>query len=107
MEERYPTEEDLKFIREFDIIENPIIDLIEYLRAIWWMPDWGFKISEIAGVKLLELHTGGWSGNEDIMQALNENTMFWDTCYNSSETGGHFLFEIEDNNQLPDYLTNL
>lgn len=42
----------------------------------------------------LELHTAGWSGNEDIINALLENRMFTALWYKQWKTGGHYWFEL-------------
>ncbi len=84
--DRYPTDKDLDFIKNWDI--KDISGLIEFLESIWWMADWGFKQ---LGNKL-ELHTGGWSGNESIIGALQQ-TMFWMMTWQKSERGGHYWFE--------------
>jgi hypothetical protein len=42
----------------------------------------------------LECHTQGWSGNEDIMEALIKNKWFWMAFWKKSERGGHYYFEI-------------
>lgn len=44
----------------------------------------------------LELHTGGWSGNEDIIQALQNNKLFW-VNWEMSRVGGHYYFKIDFN----------
>lgn len=40
------------------------------------------------------LATGGWSGNESIIDALNGNAAFWGLCWRSSERGGRFVFDL-------------
>jgi hypothetical protein len=45
----------------------------------------------------LELHTFGWSGNESIVDALDKNVLFWMTCWEQSNRGGHYKFEIPMN----------
>ncbi len=86
----YPDAQTLRFIRRYDILKDPIEDLYAFIVQSWWMPEWGTKI---AG-RRLDLHTGGWSGNESIMAALEKNTMFWITCWVQSRRGGHYTFEI-------------
>lgn len=100
MSQEYPTEENLKYIREFDVLKNPVLELIEYLEEIWHWPDWGFKLlkngqKDIMGKPTwrLELHTGGWSGNEDIIETLQQND-FWGFCWEKSIRGGHYWIEI-------------
>lgn len=41
--------------------------------------------------KIAELNTGGWSGNESIVDALQDNTAFWSRYFLGS-LGGRFKF---------------
>lgn len=85
----YPTEEALKFIEEYDVFEKKgVEDLVDFIGEIWYHGDWGF----IRGGDKLELHTGGWSGNEDVIRSL-EKTFFWDFCLESYRRGGHYYFD--------------
>lgn len=93
MKDIYPTEEELKKIEEWDFRKNSIQDFLTFLESIWWMPDWGFKLKGKRVLKL-ELHTGGWSGNESIMEAIEKNFVFWMVCWRQSNRGGHFYFKI-------------
>ena len=86
----YPTEEELKFIEDYDVIKDGPIGLINYLKEIWHWDDY-ISFDEETGT--LELHTGGWSGNESIIQEL-EKTFFWYFYWKSSHRGGHFFLEI-------------
>lgn len=93
--EGYPTEEFLEYIRNFDF--EDAVNPNEYLQELedgWWMPEWGFTLHRpYRGYRKLELHTGGWSGNEDTIQALQDSfffTMFWEKTYR----GGHYYFKI-------------
>lgn len=88
----YPDEKELKIIRDWDLLKSGVDGLLDFIEQIWWWPDWGF----IRKGKKLELHTGGWSGNESIIAALESNLMFWILLWVKSERGGHYWFEIPD-----------
>ena len=98
----YPTED------EIDAIVNwPIGDykgLMEFVKSIWWMPDlsWreqGPELSWREQGEIYHISTGGWSGNEEIISAMQDNNLFWTMCWHSSRRGGHYIFEImEDKN---------
>jgi hypothetical protein len=84
----YPTNHELKIIREFDLSKRPVRELLDYIEPRWEYGDWGF----IRKKHRLELHTGGWSGNEDIIDALRNNFLFWHMYWYSHRRGGHFVF---------------
>ena len=89
----YPTEIELKMIENWDAFEEKdYLNLMAYVRSIWWMPDWGFKQD---GARF-ELHTGGWSGNESIISAMERNSVFWLLYWESTTRGGHYVFESID-----------
>jgi hypothetical protein len=107
----YPTDEELKFIEEFKFTFNDkgrvnnVQELMDYIYDIWWSPDWGWKDEiidadlipdkDVPPVKIKRLHisTGGWSGNEDIINALENNQWFYRFFWKQSERGGHYSFE--------------
>ena len=93
MRGEYPSEKELKTIKEWDVLKKPVADLLEFIKSIWWTPDWGFKLKG-KEVLRLELHTGGWSGNEDIIRALQDNLMFFTLYWQKTYRGGHYYFEI-------------
>ncbi|MDD3102488.1 MAG: hypothetical protein PHX21_13625 [bacterium] len=91
--EQYPTEEELKTIREWRLDSwKHVLDLLDYLKEIWWAAEWGFKVSG-KRVLRLELHTGGWSGNESVVHEL-KNNVFWPMFWERSDRGGHYYFRI-------------
>ena len=92
MSNEYPRESELETIENWDLIGKPVMDLLDYVRNLW-------KYDErfvLTGKKVLRLYlsTGGWSGNEDIIDALHQNSLFWSMYWEKSRAGGHYLFRI-------------
>lgn len=90
-EDGYPTDLCLLQIESYDITERGVEPLLELLESVWYHGSWGF----IREGDKLELHTGGWSGNEDIIHVL-QKTLFWAFCWESSRRGGHYYFDQLD-----------
>jgi len=98
--EGYPEESELKLIQEWDW--QDIFGLIDFIEERWAYGHWGFKKEwghdrmklHKMPVLLLELHTGGWSGNESIINSLLENRMAVIVLgYYQWNTGGHYRFQ--------------
>ena len=88
----YPSEEFLQKIRTYDVLENGPCDLIRIIKKEW---QWTDYIRYYPKTKTLKISTGGWSGNEDIIQALSENFMFLQ-FWVASVRGGHYTFKLYD-----------
>ncbi len=92
--EIYPIEEELHKIRGWSFID--FTGLMGFIHGIWEYvaepnPSWcGWKQKGL----VYWLHTGGWSGNESIISAMQENHIFWAMCWLSSKRGGHYKFHI-------------
>lgn len=69
-------------------------ELIDLLFDIWTYKDY---ISFTDGK--LELHTGGYSANEEIITELSQ-TSFWFFFWQKSERGGHHYFTIWNGEKL-------
>jgi len=93
-ENGYPEECELAKISGWQVQQSDMQDFLDYLKSKWHYPDWGFKLTGKKVLKL-ELHTGGWSGNEEIMDALHKNWMFWMFYWVSSHRGGYYHFRIK------------
>lgn len=92
----YPTEETLEVIRKWgDDFEG----LMQFVKRAWKHSDVYFETLE-NGIgyefknKIYHLHTVGWSGNESIIGALQDNMMFWALCWQESKRGGHYKFSV-------------
>lgn len=104
----YPTEEALRRITEWPWGDYK--GLIEFVSDIWEYSDCGYGWAEITeddrfyslllGQEeghIYTVSTAGWSGNESIISALQDNMLFWALCWFASCRGGHFCFVIPDN----------
>lgn len=86
-EDGYPEDDELDRLRKWPY--QDCLGALEYAQSLWRYPEYftrdatGWRVS-----------TGGWSGNESVIGALMENTMFWMLCWVSSRRGGHFEFEL-------------
>ena len=98
-DEGYPTTEWLQYIKSYKPDESlPLLTFVEMVLVDgWYMSDWGFKLhKKYKGKRKLELHTGGWSGNEETIAAIKSN--MWLTHFQMRyvmwKTGGHYYFEL-------------
>lgn len=88
----YPTEAALKAIEEWVVFDDSVRELLDYIESIW--SDYGDFRLKGKRVLRLELITGGWSGNESIIEALQSNFMFWTMYWMESHRGGLYRFRI-------------
>jgi len=85
----YPTEDTLNLIKNWS---SKDFELAELICSIW-NSDYGSATLTGKRVKTLQLATGGWSGNEDIVAALQQ-TMFAKVCWQMSKRGGLYIYKI-------------
>ena len=88
----YPTKAELNQVKECSS-DGDTLKLVELLKAIWWMPD-----GIVLNGNRLELHTYGWSGNEEIIKVM-EKSIFWALCWQRSDRGGHYYFETGEGSE--------
>lgn len=91
----YPTDAELEEIKRWNFKEQPLKHFLNCIERVWKYADIGFF--KLSGKKVLklELHTGGWSGNEDTISAIQDNFTFWVMCWQATKRGGHYYFRIE------------
>ena len=90
MSDEYPTDAQLAMLKAW-----PTTDLrgaFEFARALWAYPDYFSSEG-----RTFSISTGGWSGNENIIGAMQDNLMLWTLCWQESRRGGHYKFEIPVN----------
>ena len=84
----YPTKQELRTIRDWPLTDPA--GIVEYVESIW-NHDYGlFRLKNLK----LELHTGGWSGNEEIIDAIQRHPTFWMYFWQKTERGGHYYFDL-------------
>ncbi|MDP2727320.1 MAG: hypothetical protein Q8P59_07225 [Dehalococcoidia bacterium] len=93
MSNPYPRESELRKIQKWDFQKKPVTLFLEYIRALWTYDD--RFVLEGKRVLKLYLSTGGWSGNESLIEAMRRNFIFWGMSWVKSERGGHYWFEIK------------
>ncbi len=91
--DNYPDEDSLREIAKWDILEKGVQGLLDLVEENTHFGDWSFDIKG-KQVLRLEYHTGGWSGNEDVISALKENLLFFPMFWKKTEAGGHYYFRI-------------
>lgn len=101
-EDGYPTEEELATIEKWDAAPSfDFMPLVRHVQDLWSYPHY-FSVDEdgqcedASGAKchVVEMSTGGWSGNESLLEALSNNNLFWSFCWYSSKRGGHHVFHV-------------
>jgi len=85
----YPTEEELKLIKTWKY--DDFHGLMQFIYTIWNYADWGWHHKD----DQYSISTGGWSGNEDIINAMQENIIWWQIFWYSTTRGGHYIFKSE------------
>ena len=90
-EYEYPTRYAIRRIRTWPY-EKGWVALMDYVKARWWTPEWGWTQEG----RFYRFSTGGWSGNESLVGAMEGNRMFWSLCWESSRRGGHYVIEIPE-----------
>ena len=89
----YPDEKQLRKIEKWDVLKRPVIDLLSYIQPLWTFGETAF-IRSGESVMYLQLHTVGWEGNEAIIEALQNNDLFWRLYWQKTERGGHYYFKF-------------
>src|SRR6478736_10329887 len=86
----YPTEETLKTIEEWKILNfNEIPKILEYVYTGWNYKEWGWSKNKrqhraYKGGQLrryYHISTGGWSGNESLISAMENNHILWSLIF--------------------------
>lgn len=97
----YPTEAALKRIETWP--SEDIAGCLDFVKALWHFDGWGVSETlrpEEATIlhaepdeRYLRLATGGWSGNESLIDALNANTMVRVMTWKLHARGGLHIYQ--------------
>lgn len=102
----YPTEAALKAIEiwHWDDVKG----WFKFIEGLWNYRSFGWKEvdephewSDMEQYKDRMVHryyvsTAGWSGNESIIRAMQDNDMMWHLNWVESRRGGHYIFELKE-----------
>ena len=93
----YPTDDTLHRIEQWEVSDCD--GLMEFLQKAWhygepYAPARHSVHCETMDeeVEQWEVSTGGWSGNEEMIGAMQKNTLWWLFHWWESRRGGHFKF---------------
>lgn len=105
-EDGYPTEAALERIKNWDYMGTDIKELFDFVKSLWCWGDTAFVMGsdvpkEYAlrscenndGATWVRAATGGWSGNESLVRAI-ENSPIGMVTWRQSSWGGLHIFRI-------------
>ncbi len=104
----YPTDETLDAISEWDYHDFPA--LMEFVASAWKWDGLENKPSRIEPLFDKQYEddgcwwtgaTGGWSGNESLVAALDANMMFSAMCWRASIRGGYHEWHVRPMEDAP------
>lgn len=87
MGNQYPDPDKLGMLRRF---AGPFEEWLELAASCWNGTMGEARWHRTTGS--LHLTTGGWSGNEDVVAAMEANPVLWGACWLSSHRGGLHVF---------------
>ena len=101
----YPTEDALEIIEKWHW-DDPK-GWFKFIEGIWYLRNWGWTeceggIDEYSNEQLdpktirYHISTAGWSGNESIIRAMQNNSFMWYLNWVQSRRGGHYIFELKE-----------
>jgi hypothetical protein len=83
----YPAEETLEIIKQWDMNPSTMKDLMAFIASAWHWDDMARETSP----GLWVFATGGWSGNESLLSALQQSKAWWILSGNSLYLPGGML----------------
>jgi len=85
----YPEEDELYKLSHWDMGDPQ--GWIEYAQSLWKYDEY-FTEKDFVWC----ISTGGWSGNESVIYAMQDNYILWGVCFLSLRRGGHYMLEVPE-----------
>lgn len=97
-EDGYPTEESINEIKDFqNFMDLGPKAFLSEIKKIWAYSDCGYWSEEVRNKETIyHISTAGWSGNEEIIGAMQANYIFWAQHWFISRRGGHYIFKVKN-----------
>jgi hypothetical protein len=94
-EDGYPTEQAQEIIKRWGWWHGRA-ELFEFIKGLWHLASWGWHEEKKDGIIEYHISTAGWSGNEGLIGAMQNNRwMLWSMTWVQSRRGGHYIFEVK------------
>lgn len=99
--ELYPSEASISYIRQFTMKGmDSVHEWFYFIESLWKYRDYGFRRDKVytssGPMTKITLVTGGWSGNEELISAMQKNYLLWGLTWQSSHKGGVHEFLVEE-----------
>lgn len=93
----YPTNECLEIIKKWHFSDPE--GWFKFIKKYWRHSSFGWNEEDgLYGfdkkIHRIYMSTAGWSGNESIIIAMEQNVCMWNVVWFQSQRGGHYIFEI-------------
>lgn len=85
----YPDDGELERIEKWSFEDIP--GMFAFVRNLWQYADSGYWTQD---GRIFKISTAGWSGNEDLIRAMEANQTVWSLTALSWRRGGHYEFEL-------------
>ena len=89
-EDGYPTGDILQYISKIRSDQSHK-EILELVKDLWCYPTY-VTVEE----DTYTFCTGGWSGNESLISAMQQNLLFWSFCWEMSKKGGVHVFKLKE-----------
>ena len=102
--EGYPDEKTLRLVRHYS---GSALEFFRALKTGWKHGESGVRENlnarDLCGHRIVrfQLHTWGWSGNEELINAMERNLMLQMLTWEQSRRGGHYVYEFKRDLVIP------